>query len=214
MAGGPYAIVASGATGSGLSNYTITYDNAPTGLTVTPAALTLTASDQSKLINTTLTFNGTEYTASGLHNGETVGTVGLTSSGAVSTAGNGNYAINITPNLYSGGTFNGANYNVTLVAGNLDVTGTLPSPPPPPPPQSQSQPTSTTPALPARSTLEQIFPVNSLASAGSSNQGTSGTDSGSGSGSQSGTSSNTQSRSFGCGSGNADDGSVPAWACR
>ncbi len=40
---GTYALTSSNATGTGLSNYTISYAAAPTGLTVTPASLTITA---------------------------------------------------------------------------------------------------------------------------------------------------------------------------
>ena len=42
---GTYALSASNAQGSGLSNYNITYVDASTGLTVTPATLTITASE-------------------------------------------------------------------------------------------------------------------------------------------------------------------------
>ena len=46
VAGSPYAIVPSGAAGSGLSNYTINYVNG--SLTVNPAVLTITANTQRK----------------------------------------------------------------------------------------------------------------------------------------------------------------------
>src|SRR6201999_1044399 len=46
VAGGPYAIVASNATGTGLDNYTVSYANGV--LTVDPKALTITAHDASK----------------------------------------------------------------------------------------------------------------------------------------------------------------------
>ncbi len=41
VAGGPYAIAAAAAQGTGLANYRITYADAPTGLTVTPRPVTL-----------------------------------------------------------------------------------------------------------------------------------------------------------------------------
>ncbi len=46
MAGSPYAIMPSGAVGTGLGNYTISYVNG--GLAVEPAALTITADSTSK----------------------------------------------------------------------------------------------------------------------------------------------------------------------
>ena len=84
VAGSTYAITPSAATGSGLANYTITYTNG--NLTVTPAALTITASDASKVYGVTKTFAGTEFTDSGLLNSDTVTGVTLASSGAAATA--------------------------------------------------------------------------------------------------------------------------------
>src|SRR5678815_5904130 len=82
VAGSPYVITAANATGSGLGNYTINY--VPGSLSVTPAPLSLRASNQSKIYGSTFTFAGTEFTATGLKNNETVGLVALASSGAVS----------------------------------------------------------------------------------------------------------------------------------
>ena len=56
--------------GTGLGNYTITYANGT--LTVNPAALTITANNASKTYGQTVTFAGTEFTTSGLVNGDTV----------------------------------------------------------------------------------------------------------------------------------------------
>ena len=46
VAGSPYAIIASGAVGSGLANYTITYVNG--SLTANPVPLTITANSVTK----------------------------------------------------------------------------------------------------------------------------------------------------------------------
>ncbi|WP_082368245.1 YDG domain-containing protein, partial [Piscinibacter sakaiensis] len=67
------------------SNYRI----APTVTTqaaITPRALTVTADDASKVYGTTLTFAGTEFTSSGLVEGERIDRVTLTSAGAAPTA--------------------------------------------------------------------------------------------------------------------------------
>src|SRR5438477_85771 len=70
VAGSPYVITAANATGSGLGNYTISY--VAGSLNVTPAPLSLRASNQSKIYGSTFTFNGTEFSATGLKNNETV----------------------------------------------------------------------------------------------------------------------------------------------
>ncbi|WP_163612530.1 MBG domain-containing protein, partial [Klebsiella pneumoniae] len=71
--------------------YAITY--APGTLTVTPAPLVIRANDAVKTVGTTLTFAGTEFTAAGLVNGDTVTGVTLASDGAPASAGAGAYAI-------------------------------------------------------------------------------------------------------------------------
>lgn len=88
---GSYQIVPSAALGSGLSNYTITYANGT--LTVNPKALTITAKNQSKTYGQTFTFAGTEFTTSGLVNGNTVASVTLTSTDAATSATVGTYPI-------------------------------------------------------------------------------------------------------------------------
>ena len=57
---GTYPIVPSAATGTGLSNYTISYVNGT--LTVNPATLTITANNDSKTYGTLTTFGGTAFT--------------------------------------------------------------------------------------------------------------------------------------------------------
>ena len=81
---GTYNIVPGGATGTGLSNYTITYINGT--LTVNAAALTITANNDSKTYGTLKTFSGTAFTASGLVNGDTIAGMTQTSTGAPASA--------------------------------------------------------------------------------------------------------------------------------
>ena len=89
---GTYNIVASAATGTGLSNYTISYVNGT--LTVNPAALTITANNDSKTYGTLKTFSSTAFTATGLvtANGDTITGVTETSTGAAASATVGSYA--------------------------------------------------------------------------------------------------------------------------
>src|SRR6185437_2776616 len=120
VAGGPYAIGASNATGGTFDagNYTISYVDG--NLVVTPAALTVTASDVSKVYGQTPTLTG--FTSIGLQNGETIGSVTESSAGASATANvaGGPYAI--TANNATGGTFDAGNYTISYVDGNLAVT--------------------------------------------------------------------------------------------
>ena len=84
VAGSPYSIVPSAAQGSGLFNYTISY--ADGALTVNPAALKITAGDQSKTYGNALDLGTTAFTTGGLAIGDTVTGVTLTSLGAAATA--------------------------------------------------------------------------------------------------------------------------------
>ena len=125
VAGSPYAIVPSAATGGTFSpaNYTITYQNGT--LSVNPAALTITANNRSKTYGQVVVFAGTEFTASGLQNSETVGSVTLSSSGAAATASVAGSPYAIVPSAPTGGTFNPANYVITYADGTLTVTPAL-----------------------------------------------------------------------------------------
>src|SRR5678815_2962947 len=120
VAGSPYVITAANATGSGLGNYTINY--VPGSLSVTPAPLSLRASNQSKIYGSTFTFAGTEFTATGLKNGENVGLVDLASVGAAATANAAGSPYAITIGNARGGTFNPGNYTLSYVEGALSVT--------------------------------------------------------------------------------------------
>ena len=117
VAGSPYAITASAATGGTFTpaNYTISYVNG--ALTVNPASLTVTANSQSKTYGQTFAFAGTEFTTSGLQNGETVGSATLTSSGAASTAHVTGSPYAITASAATGGTFTPSDYSITYVNG-------------------------------------------------------------------------------------------------
>ena len=127
--GTPYALTASAATGSGLSNYTITYH--PGTVTVSPATLTLTALDQTvnfgSSVNLTPTLN-TNYTVAGLQNSDQL--AGVLATGPIlattqstSAAGIFNGALTIAGTLNAGP---GANYNLDLVNGNLTVENQAP----------------------------------------------------------------------------------------
>ncbi|MFA4994238.1 MAG: YDG domain-containing protein [Bdellovibrionales bacterium] len=119
VAGGPYAITVSDATGTGLSNYTITYANAETGLTVNAAALTITANDRSKTYGSTLSLGTTEFATSGLLNSDTVTGATLASAGAAATAtvAGGPYTISASDATGTGL----SNYSITYNTGALTV---------------------------------------------------------------------------------------------
>ena len=73
VAGSPYLIVPSDATGGTFTpgDYTISYVNG--SMVVTPAPLVVTADNQTKPYGTAFAFAGTEFTSSGLVNAETIG---------------------------------------------------------------------------------------------------------------------------------------------
>ena len=104
--GSPYAITPSAAVGTGLGNYTIAYNNAPIGLTVTPAPLTITAANQTKTYGATLVFDettpSTDFSVSGLLNSDTVASITLTSAGAAATATVAGSPYMITPSAAVG----------------------------------------------------------------------------------------------------------------
>lgn len=90
-----------------------------TALTISPAPLTITASNAAKPYGQALSFAGTEFSASGLLNGNTVTSVSLTSAGASATApvaGNP-YTISASNALGSGL----GNYSISYVPGTLTV---------------------------------------------------------------------------------------------
>ena len=113
-----YVVTPSLATGTGgflASNYNITYTDY--NGTVAAKALTITANNQTNCVGTTFTFAGTEFTTSGLINGNTVTTATLTSTGSSSTATVGAYPI-VATNAAGTGL---ANYTISYVNGTLTV---------------------------------------------------------------------------------------------
>ena len=115
--GSPYAITASNASGAGLENYTIAYVDG--AMTVDPAALTITADDQTKSFGETFTFAGTEFTTRGLQFDDRVDSASLSSDGAdaEASAEAGPYPIAISTPEGTGL----ANYDITLVDGMMTV---------------------------------------------------------------------------------------------
>ncbi|SDU15684.1 filamentous hemagglutinin family N-terminal domain-containing protein [Verrucomicrobium sp. GAS474] len=104
-----YTLSASGATGVGLSNYTITYVAGTD--TVNTASLTIKASDLTKTYGTAQTL--TQYAVTGLKNSDAVNSVTLSSSGTAAAANVGSYAITASGAVGSGLT----NYTITYLAG-------------------------------------------------------------------------------------------------
>jgi len=119
VAGGPYGITPSAAAGSGLSNYSITYD--PSGqLTVNPAPLTITSSNQSKTYGTNYALGTTAFTASGLLNSDSVTNATLASVGTAATATVAGGPYDITPSAAVGSGL--SNYNISYdSSGRLTV---------------------------------------------------------------------------------------------
>ncbi len=99
-----------------------TTQNVPTvASSVSPAALSITANNLTKTYGTAVTFAGTEFTSLGLKNGETIGSVALTSGGAAATAGVSGSPYALTPSSATGGTFSPSNYTITYNDGALTV---------------------------------------------------------------------------------------------
>lgn len=117
---GLYPILIGSASGGTFtpSNYAITY--VPGTLSVGPAPLTITANGQSKVYGSVFSFSGLEFTASGLRNGETIGSATLSSAGALAPADAGLYPISVGNAV--GGTFNPGNYTITYSPGVMSVT--------------------------------------------------------------------------------------------
>ncbi len=126
VAGSPYVITPTSATGGTFtpSNYVIGYVNGV--LAVTPAPLTVTANDITKVLGLTATLAG--FTIAGLVNGETVGSVTETSSGQVATATVLGSPYVITPSDATGGTFTPSNYTIGYVNGVFTVIPLVPPP--------------------------------------------------------------------------------------
>ncbi|CAG4925128.1 unnamed protein product [Acidocella sp. C78] len=114
----PYAIAGSNATGTGLSNYTISYDTG--SLTVNPAALTITPGNQAKTYGQALALGTTNFSVSGLLGNDRVTGVTLSSAGALATA-----AVGVSPYTIAGSNATGtglSNYTISYGTGSLTVT--------------------------------------------------------------------------------------------
>jgi hypothetical protein len=111
--------------GHGGGNYAVTVLTAPG--TITPAALTITAQDLSKVYGQTPDLTG--FATSALVNGETVGTVALSSPGQLATAAVAGSPYPITPSGAAGGTFTPGNYSISYVNGALSITPAVVVPP-------------------------------------------------------------------------------------
>ena len=91
-------------------------------VTVTPAALRITASNQSKVYGTVANLGSTAFTSSGLVNGDTISSVTLSSTGSAATASVAGSPYAIVPSSPAGTGFVAGNYNITYVNGSLTVT--------------------------------------------------------------------------------------------
>ncbi|WP_404296252.1 filamentous hemagglutinin N-terminal domain-containing protein [Halomonas sp.] len=102
------------------------YDTTPgtyfTRADITPAPLTITADDGTKVYGETFPLLPDAFTADGLVNAETVTDVTLTSAGTVATANVDGSPYAITPADATGGTFDPDNYIIEYVDGALMVT--------------------------------------------------------------------------------------------
>ncbi len=123
VVGSPYTITYSYA-GNGSVFLNAAASDTSTALTVTPAALTVTANNGSKTYGQTLAYGpgSIAFTSSPLQNGETIGTVTLTSAGGAANAPVSGSPYAITPSAATGGTFNPANYSITYNSGTLTVS--------------------------------------------------------------------------------------------
>lgn len=98
--------------------------NAEVTLTILPADLTLTALDQTKTYGESLDFTGTEYSAAGLVNNESIERVSLSSLGAAATAAVNHgvpYTIEIG-DIVPGNGFDAQNYQISYITGDLIIT--------------------------------------------------------------------------------------------
>ncbi len=113
VAGNPYAITASGATSS---DYSISY--LPGALTVSPAGLTITADDQSKVYGAALP----SFTASyaGFVNGDT--SASLTTQPALGTTATAGSHVAGSPYGITASDAADSDYNISYVVGSLTVT--------------------------------------------------------------------------------------------
>jgi hypothetical protein len=112
LTAGSHVITASYSDGSSFNP-----SGASLSQTVNQKALLITANDAMKNEGDTLTFAGTEFTANGLVNGDSVTSVTLMSGGAAANTEDGSYPINASSAVGSGL----SNYSITYNPGTLTV---------------------------------------------------------------------------------------------
>jgi hypothetical protein len=125
VVGSPYIISPSAAIGGSFrgDNYSISYNNGQ--LTVNPASLTVTAGNASKTYGQSAVLSGTEFTSSGLLNGETIGRVTLVSAGKAPAANVNGSPYAIEPSAAIGGSFSPGNYSISYNNGQLTINPAL-----------------------------------------------------------------------------------------
>ncbi len=101
------------------TNYTLT--GGTLAATINPATLSITASNVSKTYGQTLATSSTAFTSTGLQNGETIGSVNVSSTGSGANAGVANSPYTIVASNATGGTFNASNYTISYNNGVLTV---------------------------------------------------------------------------------------------
>ena len=125
-------IKSNGAVGNLTGNIILSSDGADTIVIpvttsyVAPASLTVTAKSIQKFYGSTVTtgVGSSNFTATGLMNGETIGSVTLSASGGnAATDPVGTYTL--TPSAAIGGTFSTGNYNISYANGQLEVLYSL-----------------------------------------------------------------------------------------
>ncbi|MFK7837122.1 MAG: MBG domain-containing protein [Sulfitobacter sp.] len=121
---GPFAIVASNPVGTGLAQYTLIFADGT--MTVVPAPLTITANDQTKPQGIEFTFDGTEFTTTGLQNADSVDSVVLSSDGAAAAALADDSPFDIIVGAATGTGLD--NYDIASVNGTLTVDDLIPTP--------------------------------------------------------------------------------------
>ena len=105
--------------GADAGNYNLTNTTASATANITAKALTITANDKTKAYGKTVTFAGTEFTTSGLVDGDVVNSVTIQSAGAAAKAIGGAYPI-----VASAATGTGlGNYDISYVNGTMTVVG-------------------------------------------------------------------------------------------
>lgn len=108
--------LANGSNGGLAANYSLASTSGHSAV-ISPAALTITANNQTNTVGATFNFTGNEFSSSGLFSPDSITRVDFSSEGATRTAALGDYAIR--PSNAQG---NGlSNYSINYVNGNMNV---------------------------------------------------------------------------------------------